>query len=429
MSQIDPSEVKVLLSSREEIDMEQYIVVSYRVSPRAKPPLSLEEAAIRICAITSLRTLGTLPYESQAVRLQNAGRVLSVQKDTGEISIAFPLHMCSVNEGLTQLFLILVFGVEYGYADEFLVTDIELPRSFAERFRGPKFGIEGIRQLFDIPLRPLIGVSIKPRVGIPLAKIAEVCRESLMGGADFIADDMALVDPDGELTFVRRVQALVKVAQDAGKKKQYFANISTSPFRALKLAEIAKNEGVGGVIVDAFTMGFPAVQELSHMVDLPFVTTNMGLGMLNRVDQTIGVASKVTSKISRMAGIDAIHAGTSSSECFGPEAWGPAILAFRSGFSHMKPCFAVAEGDLTISDVWDNIYSLGPDVMLEVCSGILNYPGGPYDGAQAFLTLVENLSHRMSHEEGHDKIMEIASRDAIVRQGLDSFGYQPTSEE
>jgi ribulose 1,5-bisphosphate carboxylase large subunit-like protein len=95
----------------------------------------------------------------------------------------------------------------------------------------------------------------------------------------------------------------------------------------------------------------------------------------------------------------------------------------------MKPCFAVAEGDLTISDVWDNIYSLGPDVMLEVCSGILNYPGGPYDGAQAFLTLVENLSHRMSHEEGHDKIMEIASRDAIVRQGLDSFGYQPTSEE
>ncbi len=189
MFQLDPVEVKAILASYDEIDAEQYIIVHYRVSPRAKPPLSLEEAAIRICMITSLKTLVALPYETLSVRLQNAGRVLSVQENTGEVKIALPINICSVNESLTQLLLASVFGVEYGYTDAFWVVDIELPRSFSERFAGPKFGIKGIRDLFGIPSRPLVGVSIKPRAGVPLSKISEVSRESLSGGADFIADD------------------------------------------------------------------------------------------------------------------------------------------------------------------------------------------------------------------------------------------------
>lgn len=449
-AQINPEELKrILVGPDEHVDKEQFIIVHYRLVP--SPGYTVTDAAARICLTTTLRTMRRLPYEQSSARLEAMGRVLSA-KDTGTVTIAYPLNICSEKEGITQLFVIIAFGVDYGYTDAYWVDDIELPRSLLKRFRGPRFGIDGLRRLFalpevggtknrrreaysgekerssNIPVRPLIGVSIKPRRGVPLTEIAEACSESLRGGADFIVDDLLLVDPDGEMAFEKRVPVLATIAHDAslGQPKLYFANVSTSPFRALELAKRAKAEGVDGLVVNAFAMGFSALDELADSVGLPIITTNMGDGLLTRPNQPTGISAAVISKLSRLAGADAIHAGTSSSECFGPEAWSSAILSFRSGFHQLLPgCFAVAEGDITIADVWDNIYSLGPDVMLEACSGILEYPGGPFKGAQAFRTLVENLSHRMSLDEAHNKIMEIADRDPIVRQGLDYYNYQP----
>ena len=63
--------------------------------------------------------------------------------------------------------------------------------------------------------------------------------------------------------------------------------------------------------------------------------------------------------------------------------------------------------------------------MIKPCGGLIDYPGGPRKGAYAFRSLLENLNSRMSHREAHNKIMEIASKDAIVRDGLDYYGYKP----
>lgn len=426
MSYLDPEELRTIFSAREEIDPQQHIIVHYRMVPNKN--FSLEEAAARTCIITSLRTITPLPYEPTPVRIQEMGRIVSLQ-DNGEVEIAFPLSICSVNEGLTQLLVISAFGADFSYTDAIWVDDIELPKNFVGRYRGPKFGIEGLRALFGIPSRAIVAVSLKPRYGVPLSKIATACHECLSGGADFIVDDLLLVDPDGEMAFTKRVPLLSKIARETNK--QYFVNVSTSPFRAVKLAEIAKAEGASGLVVNAFIMGISAIEELSSMFDMPIINANMGDGLLTRPDQPNGLSACITSKLCRLAGADAIHAGTSSSECFGPEAWGPAILALRSRnnpYQNLQGCFAVAEGDVTIADVWANIFSLGPDVILEICSGILEYPGGPYKGAQAFRTLVENLSHRMSPREAHNKIMEIANRDSVVREGLEHYGYQPPKD-
>ena len=111
---------------------------------------SLEEAAARTCIITSLRTIRPLPYEPAPIRLQEMGRIVSLQ-DNGEVEIAFPLSMCSVNEGLTQLLVISAFGADFSYSDAIWVEDIELPKSFLERYQGPKFGTEGLRAFLESP--------------------------------------------------------------------------------------------------------------------------------------------------------------------------------------------------------------------------------------------------------------------------------------
>lgn len=432
---LDEREYRSLFVPRASIDGEPRIIVHYRMVPTQG--LTLEQAAARVSMITTLRTMRQLPFETREIRREQAGLVISTQ-DTGQVEIAYPLEICTSGEGLTQLYTVMAAGVEYNYTDALWVDSIELPRQFVERYQGPRFGIKGIRTLFNVYDRAIVGVSVKPRVGVPIQQIADACQASLIGGLDFVVDDMFLADPPGELSFAKRVATFVKVVRDAaartGEHKLYFANVSSAPFRAHRYASIAMSEGVDGLVINAYAMGFDGVDEMLRLgtITLPIITTNMGSGMLSRqtfVNGTLrssGISEEVTSTISRLVGADAVHAGTSSSECFGNEAWGPATRTLNTPWLHLATCFAVAEGDLTIANVWENIRSLGPDVMLEVASGIYSYPGGPERAGSSFRLLAANLASHMSPEEAREKIFDLANKNRHLKSGLDYFGYSPS---
>jgi 2,3-diketo-5-methylthiopentyl-1-phosphate enolase len=404
--------------------------------------LSLKEASARVAHILALRTIKALPFETLSLRLPQAGYILS-PPDANPVLIALPLDICGPNEGLAHLVALIASGAEYNYTDEFWVDDIELPNDFVDRFQGPRFGIEGIRSLFKIKSRPIVGVILKPRRGVPLSVLATYALESLLGGADFIADDLLMIDPPGEMAFAKRVPEFVRVAREAarltGEAKLYFANISTSPLRALHLAEIAQTEGVNILMINAFAMGFSGLEEIisSGSVQVPIITTNMGGGILSRPRQATnpgkptGISETVISKLSRLAGADGVHAGTSAAECYGQDPWGSSIYALTRPWRNLSGCFAVAEGDLTVANVWENIHSLGPDVILEACTGILGYPGSPRDGAKAFRLLVSNLTFDMEESEARETIHRLrkAKGNAFLDKGLNHFEYDPARKE
>jgi len=432
---IEEREYRSLFVPPASIDGEPRIIVHYRMVPTQG--LTLEQAAARVSMITTVRTMRQLPFETRKIRREQVGLIISTQ-DTGQVEIAYPLEICTQGEGLTQLFTIIAAGAEYNYTDALWVDSIELPAEFVDRYQGPRFGIRGIRNLFNIHERAIVGVSVKPRVGVPVQQIADICRASLIGGLDFVVDDMFLVDPPGEMSFANRVATFVKVVGEArsrtGESKRYFANISAAPFRANRFASIAMSEGVDGLVINAHAMGFDGVDEMLRLgnITLPIITTNMGSGMLSRqtrVNGTLlssGISEVVTSAISRLVGADGVHAGTSSSECFGNDAWGPATQTLNTPWRHLDMCFAVAEGDLTIANVWDNIRSLGPDVMMEVASGIYSYPGGAERAGSSFRLLAENLASHMSPEEAHERIINLAEKNRHLKSGLEYFGYSPS---
>jgi len=429
-AEVDSVEASRIFTTPDGIDRESHIIVHYLLIPCEG--LSIGQAAARTALITSLRTLVPLPYEPRAERLRQAGKVLMFQNG-GQAVIAFPLDICSPNEGLTQLLLVISTGAEYIYTQQLWIGEIELPKSFLERFQGPRFGIQGIRERFKIPSRPLIGVTVKPRHGVALKKIVDQCRESLLGGADYLVDDMLMVDPDGDLAFTKRVPLLAKTAMKAssktGESKWYVVNISASPKRAKEYARIAQAEGVGALKVNAFTMGFPTVEEITNDpdIDLPVITTNMGVCLLTRpkLPASTGMSEALVSKLSRIAGADGVHLGSVAAGCFAQESWHPAIIALQSDLQNIRPSFVVVEGDITLANAWENISVFGPDVMLETSSGILGYPGGARKGADAFRMLVENIPCSLSSVEAHEKLMELARRDRLVEQALAYFGYSP----
>jgi len=69
------------------------------------------------------------------------------------------------------------------------LLDVRLPRSFANAYSGPKFGMEGTRRLSGVEGRPLIGTIIKPSVGLSAEETGALVAQLCEGGIDFIKDD------------------------------------------------------------------------------------------------------------------------------------------------------------------------------------------------------------------------------------------------
>ncbi|HCW83799.1 MAG TPA: ribulose 1,5-bisphosphate carboxylase, partial [Rhodobacteraceae bacterium] len=74
------------------------------------------------------------------------------------------------------------------------LLDLRLPTAFAERYAGPKFGIQGTRAFAGVPERPLIGTIIKPSVGLSAEATGALVADLCAGGIDFIKDDELQAD-------------------------------------------------------------------------------------------------------------------------------------------------------------------------------------------------------------------------------------------
>lgn len=433
MAGLDEREYKHLFV--DAIDPEAYVVVHYRLQPAEGDTMAA--TAARLAILTSLGSLEPLPYESKERRLEYAARVLSAEDD-GRVTLAFPLELIGEREGLTPLFTVLFYGASFNYVKELFIEKIDFPRQFINRFAGPRFGVDGFRTALGVFGRSPIGVILKPRLGVSLDTMAKQAKECLLGGVDFVVDDELMLDRTGDLSFARRVEKLMGIVTEAsrstGERKTYVANIASTPFKALRFAQIAHDNGVGGVLVNAFTMGFPTVAELTETLDglMPILIHNMGVGILTRPlhspdpRRPTGVSDALIAKLSRLVGGDAIHAGISSSAWYHNDAWGTPIIAIRSPLHSLRPSLAVAAGGLNVGNLWDNIRSLGPDVVLEAGTGLLGYPGGPRQAATAFRRLVNALRSDMKDDDARETIAKIAAKDTVLERELDrsAFGWR-----
>jgi ribulose-bisphosphate carboxylase large chain len=104
-------------------------------------------------------------------------------------SISFPVE--STAGELTQLLnLIWGTGSFFGY---FRANRVDLPDGLLSRFRGPRFGVAGMRKLLGVYGRPLLCTAIKP-IGLSAAQLADLAYRCALGGIDLIKDDHGLTD-------------------------------------------------------------------------------------------------------------------------------------------------------------------------------------------------------------------------------------------
>ena len=400
---------------------DDHFIVTYNIVPPTD--LSVEQAIANLLLITTQRTLTRTGIEQPVDRLDRilTRPLFSRDGSWATVEIAYPLDICRPEESLAHLLLVLSAAVEYKYAEKFWLRGVTLPKSFLRSFKGPRFGVSGVRNVLGVNKRPPLGLIVKPRYGGNINATLDACREALRGGVDFLVDDLLLGNPLGEMSLRERLPKFValcrEIERETGHKKSYWPNITGYPMAAYQDASFAATNGAGGIVVDAYVMGFAFFEELVDQLEapIPVVTTNMGSGVASRVPNikqdekglnptnarffAAGVDETVFALFSRVAGADGVHVGTSGSECFGTEWDDPIEVLYReisTGDRLLEPSFRVAEGDLDIHTLWQNIDILGKghgdarDVLVEATNAILGYTDAksgkinPREGARLF---------------------------------------------
>lgn len=216
----------------------------------------------------------TIEFPADLVRSEViAEHVIGKVHDISEAADgAFEAHISYAVE-VTGFELVQFLNVLFGNSSlkpGIKVKSIALPEVFLEKFRGPRYGKSGIRELLGVQHGPLLCAALKP-MGRSAAELAQLASAYTQGGVDFIKEDHGLADQPFS-TFEERVpviaEAVTTVNANYGTNAVYLPNTPGPVTEVLDRAHFAKEAGAGGLLVSPGLLGFDIMRILADEDDL-----------------------------------------------------------------------------------------------------------------------------------------------------------------
>jgi ribulose-bisphosphate carboxylase large chain len=148
------------------------------------------------------------------------------------------------------------------------LLDLRLPEMLARTFRGPAFGVRGLRDATNKHGRPLLSCTIRPMQGLSPKQYGRAVFEALAGGTDFCADPTLLhsIPTNGwRERFRYGAEAAHAAMRDSNEFKSHLCNI-TAPTVDLMLERAlwAKDLEMATVMVDSVAVGWAALHSLAE---------------------------------------------------------------------------------------------------------------------------------------------------------------------
>lgn len=410
------------------IDRSEHIIATYDVEVASGTTLG--EVAETIAFDPTIGTWSRVSGETEDLIEAYSGKVLlplpseSVQK--GQVRIAIPAHNIDpVAGGIPQLLALLGAPYTLKQIARIHLTNLDLPRSFTQHLPGPRFGIQGIREIAQVPApRPIIATMLKPRSGLPTADYAAQAYQALCGGVDVIFDDELLVAPASSPLFERvaAVKAAAECAeQETGLPKRYAANITASIRHARDIALQVQELGADFLYLNPVAMGLSALELLATdaQIERPIFCCRSSYGMLTQGRH--GMAYFVFLKLARFCGADAIHMGSVGGKL--PHAIVGDDGELRSRVSWLRArlrginmTMPIVSGGMHPGSVAWNVKRLGSDIIVQAGSGVSGHPGGPTAGGRAMRAAVEAVQVGVPAYEAARTVPELAV-------ALNKWGY------
>ena len=195
------------------------------------------------------------------------------------------------------------------------LEDMRLPIAYVKTFQGPATGIVVERERLDKFGRPLLGATVKPKLGLSGRNYGRVVYEALKGGLDFTKDDENINSQPfmhWRDRFLYCMEAVNKAEAATGEVKGSYLNVTAATMEDMyERAEFAKELGSCIVMID-LVIGYTAIQSMAKWArrnDMILHLHRAGHSTYTR-QKTHGVSFRVIAKWMRLAGVDHIHAGT-----------------------------------------------------------------------------------------------------------------------
>jgi ribulose-bisphosphate carboxylase large chain len=363
------------------------VVCTFYVEPKG---ISLKEAAGGVAAESSVGTWTELTTEKAYVR-KLAAHVFSINGNT--MKIAYPMELFEF--GNMPNILSSIAGNVFGLRTlrNLRLNDVEFPKEVVNSFRGPKYGIEGIRKLLKVYDRPLVGTIIKPKLGLKTTDHARVAYEAWIGGCDIVKDDENLSSQRFNPFEERVMKTLEKRDQaenETGEKKVYMINITAETSEMIRRAELVLKQGGEYVMVDILTCGFAALQSLrERSLDLVIHAHRAGHAAFTR-NPKHGISMRVITKIARMVGVDQLHVGAVVGKMAETKKEvSENVEALKMKMGGLKVVLPVASGGLYPRLVPSLIDFFGKDFVIQAGGGIHGHSDGTVAGARAMRQAVD----------------------------------------
>lgn len=150
------------------------------------------------------------------------------------------------------------------------VSDLQLPGELASHFKGPRFGVIGLRKYFDAPTRPLMATAIKP-MGTDSKGFADIASTLARAGFDIIKDDHSLANqpwaPWRERV-ARVSDAVHKSNEQTGYETVYAPSLNLPADEIFGAAVEAKSLGAGALMMLPGVTGFDSMRSVADNDDV-----------------------------------------------------------------------------------------------------------------------------------------------------------------
>ncbi len=420
----------------EGIEQNDYVIATYLMGAPKEADILTRASTVALEQTTG--TWARVPGETDEVRHRSAGRVVAVYsvpdyESHGPIPadtvirwyivrIAYP--WINFYDNLPLLMSTVIGNVSA--MDNLKLIDLDLPSSYLAQFKGPRFGVQGVRDLINVYNRPLLNNMIKPCTGLTPEEGARLFYGAAVGGTDWIKDDELLGGSTSFSSLDERVRAYMAAAKRADKEKGettlYSVNITDNHDRIFDNALRAIDAGANALMINIFWAGFSTVKQLSEdpRITVPLMIHNCGSGAMV-ANPYGGFSSVVGAKLSRLAGAD-IYLDYVPTMKFGgiEEKFRRIAQVCLAPMQNIKPTLVHVGGGVTPGIVPYLMDMLGNDVAIGAGGGIHSHPSGPAAGAKALRAAIDAKMQGVSLEKAALSCPELA--EALETWGI--FGSE-----